>query len=103
MESTTFPTILKSSRESVKEGGASEATLGSGNTALLSRLEVSGTGTARVSGVILLVDDNAMNRDMLFRRVERQGHEILEAECGEEALTILKSREVDLVLLDVLM
>lgn len=105
VESTTFPTILKNSRESVKEGGASDATLGSGNTALLARLEVSGAGvvSSKVAGVILLVDDNAMNRDMLFRRVERQGHEILEAECGEEAMKILKSRKVDLVLLDVLM
>jgi DNA-binding response OmpR family regulator len=54
-------------------------------------------------GFILVVDDNEMNRDMLGRRLERQGHTVMEAENGRKALEILESVKVDLVLLDILM
>jgi len=54
-------------------------------------------------GFILVVDDNEMNRDMLCRRLERQGHTVLQAEDGRKALEILESVKVDLVLLDILM
>ena len=59
--------------------------------------------TQSMVGFILVVDDNEMNRDMLGRRLERQGHTVLEAENGRKALEILESVKVDLVLLDVLM
>ena len=65
---------------------------------------VSGTAAAQaLVGFILVVDDNEMNRDMLCRRLERQGHTVLEAENGRKALEILESVRVDLVLLDILM
>lgn len=54
-------------------------------------------------GVILIVDDNEMNRDMLCRRLERQGHTVVEAENGLQALQCLRQRKFDLVLLDVVM
>ena len=54
-------------------------------------------------GVILVVDDNAGNREMLGRRLEREGHRVQLAESGAEALHLLRSRRVDLVLLDVMM
>jgi class 3 adenylate cyclase len=54
-------------------------------------------------GVILVVDDNAGNRDMLGRRLEREGHRVQLAESGAQALDLLRSRRVDLVLLDVMM
>ena len=60
-------------------------------------------GTQSMVGLILVVDDNEMNRDMLGRRLERQGHTVLEAENGRKALEILESVKVDLVLLDILM
>jgi class 3 adenylate cyclase len=59
--------------------------------------------TQSMVGFILVVDDNEMNRDMLGRRLERQGHTVLEAENGRKALEILESVKVDLVLLDILM
>jgi len=59
--------------------------------------------TQSLAGFILVVDDNEMNRDMLCRRLERQGHTVLEAEDGRKALEILESVKVDLVLLDILM
>ena len=65
--------------------------------------EVPVAGTQFMVGLILVVDDNEMNRDMLGRRLERQGHTVLEAENGRKALEILESVKVDLVLLDILM
>jgi adenylate cyclase len=62
-----------------------------------------GADSQSLVGFILVVDDNEMNRDMLCRRLERQGHTVLEAENGRKALEILESVKVDLVLLDILM
>ncbi len=53
--------------------------------------------------VILVVDDNEDNRDMLARRLRRQGYEVLTAAGGSAALTALAGTPVDLVLLDVMM
>jgi adenylate cyclase len=52
---------------------------------------------------ILVVDDNASNRDLLKRRLERQGHSVVLAEGGSAALAIVESQNFDLVLLDLLM
>jgi signal transduction histidine kinase len=54
-------------------------------------------------GNILLVDDNASNRDLLARRLERQGHLISMAENGAVALAMLQESRFDLVLLDIMM
>lgn len=53
--------------------------------------------------VLLVVDDQAQNREVLARRLERRGHEVLQAASGLEALEILGRRPVDLLLLDVMM
>jgi class 3 adenylate cyclase len=55
------------------------------------------------AGVILIVDDNATNREMLGRRLERDGHRVQLAAGGREALDLIHGRRVDLVLLDVMM
>ena len=55
------------------------------------------------TGRILVVDDNEMNRDMLSRRVKRQGHTVSVAEDGVEALEILRREPFDVVLLDIMM
>lgn len=54
-------------------------------------------------GTLLVVDDNATNRDLLSRRLARQGFTVVAAESGERALEIAGERKIDLVLLDVLM
>ena len=54
-------------------------------------------------GSVLVVDDNEINRDMLCRRLERQGHKVVEAENGRKALEVLEKVKVDVVLLDILM
>ena len=55
------------------------------------------------AGVILVVDDNPSNRELLSRRLTREGHEVLTAADGREGLETLRGRAFDLVLLDVLM
>ncbi len=54
-------------------------------------------------GRVLVVDDNEMNRDLLARRVRRQGHMVTVAEDGENALELMRSEPFDLVLLDIMM
>jgi len=52
---------------------------------------------------ILLVEDNEMNRDMLSRRLIRQGYTVEMAENGRQALELVKTFKFDLVLLDIMM
>ncbi len=52
---------------------------------------------------ILVVDDNELNRDMLSRRLEKQGYEVDMAEDGARALSKIESNGFDLVLLDIQM
>src|SRR5262249_15128378 len=54
-------------------------------------------------GAILVVDDNEGNREMLARRLARQGYDVRRAPGGREALESLRGDLADLVLLDVLM
>ena len=49
---------------------------------------------------ILLVEDNEMNRDMLSRRLERRGHEVLIAIDGGEGVARAAADLPDLVLMD---
>lgn len=50
---------------------------------------------------ILLVEDNEMNRDMLSRRLERKGYEVLIAVDGEQGVQMALSDAPDLVLMDI--
>jgi class 3 adenylate cyclase len=54
-------------------------------------------------GRILVVDDNEINRDVLSRRLVRQGYTVITAQNGREALDMLRAEPYDLVLLDILM
>jgi two-component system cell cycle response regulator DivK len=49
---------------------------------------------------ILLVEDNEMNRDMLSRRLERRGYEVIVAVDGEEGVARAKTDAPDVVLMD---
>jgi two-component system cell cycle response regulator DivK len=49
---------------------------------------------------ILLVEDNEMNRDMLSRRLEKKGFEVLFAMDGAEGVEKALSSKPDLVLMD---
>ena len=54
-------------------------------------------------GRILVVDDISSNRDLLSRRLQRDGHQVVTAESGLSALARLAEHDFDLVLLDILM
>jgi adenylate cyclase len=55
------------------------------------------------ASTILIADDNRVNRLLLGRGLEHDGHTIVFAEHGTEALDLLRQRRFDLMLLDVLM
>ena len=58
---------------------------------------------APATGTILVVDDNELNRDLLSRRLKRDGHTVVVAEHGRAALDRLAEQPFDLVLLDIMM
>lgn len=49
---------------------------------------------------LLLVEDNEMNRDMLSRRLQRKGYEVLMAVDGGEGVAMARSNKPDLILMD---
>ena len=57
----------------------------------------------RATGRLLVVDDNKVNRLLLGRELEQQGHSVVFAENGRQALATMRAQPFDLVLLDVLM
>jgi class 3 adenylate cyclase len=68
-----------------------------------SPVAVTASAEAPMTGAILVVDDDEMNRDMLSRRLERQGFSVTTAAHGRQALETLREHTFDLVLLDLLM
>jgi adenylate cyclase len=52
-------------------------------------------------GRLLVVDDNKVNRLLLGRSLEQQGHTIEMAENGRQALEMMQAKPFDLVLLDI--
>jgi adenylate cyclase len=62
-------------------------------------------GSQRMTGhgTALVVDDSAVNRRVLVRRLQTLGLAVIEAENGREALDRLDEDSVDVVLLDVVM
>ena len=49
---------------------------------------------------ILLVEDNELNRDMLSRRLQRRGYEVVIAVDGQESMALARSEAPDLILMD---
>ncbi|MBF0372138.1 MAG: response regulator [Alphaproteobacteria bacterium] len=50
---------------------------------------------------ILLVEDNELNRDMLSRRLQKRGHDVLLAMDGEEGVSLARSEAPDVILMDI--
>ncbi len=55
------------------------------------------------AGRILVVDDDPLNRMLLIRSLEQEGHRVGSAANGQEALEILRENPFDVVLLDIVM
>ena len=69
----------------------------------VSPAESPGKTAVQYSGDLLVVDDDAMNREMMARRLQRSGFNVTTAENGRVALEHLRQRSFDLVLLDIIM
>ena len=54
-----------------------------------------------VPGFLLVVDDNKVNRLLLSRSLEQQGHRVEMAENGRVALEMMQNHAYDLILLDI--
>ena len=54
----------------------------------------------RTMSKLLLVEDNEMNRDMLSRRLQRRGYQVIIAVDGEEGIKMAESESPDLILMD---
>lgn len=50
---------------------------------------------------VLVVDDSRCMRAIIRAFIEDEGHEVIEASCGEEALNAVAAKSVDLILMDV--
>ena len=50
---------------------------------------------------ILVVEDNEMNRDMLTRRLQRKGYEVVCAVDGPQGIAMARSCRPDIILMDV--
>jgi|HigsolmetaAR201D_1030396.scaffolds.fasta_scaffold09994_2 CheY-like chemotaxis protein len=55
------------------------------------------------SGMMLVVDDDKINRVMLSNQLTMEGYDVVAAEHGREAIELLHTQPFDLVLLDLLM
>jgi adenylate cyclase len=60
-------------------------------------------GPNLLSGRILVVDDTEANRELLSRRLRRQGHTVETADGGISALDAVAKSQFDLILLDLMM
>src|SRR4029079_3465461 len=72
--------------------------LSAGGRMSSAQCEGGGTGTARL-GRILLVDDQAQNRDMLGRRLERRGYDVVLRESAVNIERDIAQLGIELVLL----
>jgi class 3 adenylate cyclase len=66
-------------------------------------LPASGSSEREVAGHVLVVDDIEANRDVLSRRLIREGYRAVMADGGRQALETLAGEDFDLVLLDLMM
>jgi len=57
----------------------------------------------QIHNSILIADDNEMNRDILCRRLEKQGYMVAAADDGQQALELMAVENFDLLLLDIMM
>ena len=61
------------------------------------------TETKTATGTILVVDDERSMREFLSIMLQKEGHEVVVADCGSAAVKILKRRPVDLLISDIKM
>ncbi len=93
------PTMLAGIDRLVSAAGATPV----GEVEAVVDLPVPQVRGAVATGRILVVDDTPAIRDLLARRLVRDGHAVVTAASGTEALDLAEATPFDLVLLDVMM
>ena len=94
--------LLNNGVPTVLEEAPQDSRPTAGNTPDLLRSDAVTTPGA-LQALILVVDDNKMNREMLSQRLERQGHGVQAVNSGHQAMEALRAQAYDLVLLDIRM
>ena len=56
---------------------------------------------SKLAGNLLVIDDNRVNRLLLVRGLEQDGHVVASAENGRQGMEMLRAKPYDLVLLDI--
>lgn len=51
--------------------------------------------------VVLVVEDNPLNQELVTDLLEMSGHTVVTADSGESALQLARTRQLDLILMDV--
>jgi len=92
------------------EAGEATSRLEVSETSEMIRAAVTTGGSVREEAAVredgnplLIVDDNEINRDVLARQLQRQGHATAVAENGRRALEMVREQEFALMLLDIMM
>jgi len=107
-----FLLLIKDLKPSGMEVGVSDSELGTSDTiarvkGLVNEIQPNLREDASLAppcrSSLLVVDDNEMNRDLLSRHLERQGHFVAVAENGLKAMEMIQQNTYDLILLDILM
>jgi adenylate cyclase len=104
-ESEDFGQRIDVGGNSIAVGSAAHAVSGTAGQPVKAGVPADFPGKPGIqySGNLLVVDDDAMNRDMMARRLQRSGFNVITAENGRVALEHLKRQSFDLVLLDIIM
>ncbi len=89
--------------ESIADGRALKLDLVADVLRTVAPLPAGGAREAAYSSRILVVDDNASNRDVLERRLARDGHRVATAANGAAALALVGVEAFDLILLELIM
>jgi signal transduction histidine kinase/CheY-like chemotaxis protein len=60
-------------------------------------------GTNNASASVMVVEDNAENREMMRRQLTKSGWQVIEAENGRIALDLMQTQQPSIILLDLMM
>jgi len=94
---------LLSYPKSIMRPGCDQPTISPEVGVIPPQIDENGRQANRIVGTLLVVDDNELNRDILRRCLERQGHTVVLAPNGRVALELVRSQAFDLMLLDLIM
>lgn len=59
--------------------------------------------TSKKKKKVLVIEDDVFLRDIITRMLDSHNYHVLQAETGEEALTMLEKEEPDIILLDIIL